>query len=107
MILPGPADILKASGHRPDKRLGQHFLLDPSILDRIVAAAGDLAGHTVLEIGPGPGGLTGAILKAGAGRLVALERDQRWIDALAPLVEAAGGRLEIVAGDALTFDPAD
>jgi 16S rRNA (adenine1518-N6/adenine1519-N6)-dimethyltransferase len=106
MNLPGPAEVLKRSGHRADKRLGQHFLLDPSILDRIVAAAGDLRGRSVLEIGPGPGGLTGAILKAGAGRLVAVERDPRWIEALAPLVEAAEGRLSIVHGDALRLDPA-
>ena len=105
MSLPSPADILKRSGHRPDKRLGQHFLLDPSILDRIVAAAGDLAGKTVLEIGPGPGGLTGAILKAGAGRLVAVERDPRWIQALQPMVSASAGRLEIIGEDALRFDP--
>jgi len=106
MNLPGPAEILKRSGHRADKRLGQHFLLDPSILDRIVAAAGDLQGRTVLEIGPGPGGLTGAILRAGAAGLVAVERDPRWIQALAPLVEAADGRLQVVAGDALAFDAA-
>ena len=60
----------------------------------------------MLEIGPGPGGLTGAILKAGAGRVVAVERDPRWIEALAPLVEAADGRLTIAPGDALSFDPA-
>jgi 16S rRNA (adenine1518-N6/adenine1519-N6)-dimethyltransferase len=106
MNLPGPAEILKRSGHRADKRLGQHFLLDPSILDRIVAAAGDLEGRTALEIGPGPGGLTGAILRAGVARLVAVERDPRWIESLAPLVEAAQGRLTIVPGDALAFDPA-
>lgn len=106
MNFPGPAEILKRSGHRADKRLGQHFLLDPSILDRIVAAAGDLDGQDVLEIGPGPGGLTGAILRAGAARLTAVERDPRWIEALEPLVEAAQGRLRIVAGDALAFDPA-
>jgi 16S rRNA (adenine1518-N6/adenine1519-N6)-dimethyltransferase len=105
MNLPGPAEVLKRSGHRADKRLGQHFLLDPSILDRIVAAGGDLEGRTVLEIGPGPGGLTGAILRAGAGRVVAVERDPRWIEALASLVEAAQGRLTIVPGDALAFDP--
>ena len=106
MNLPGPAEILQRSGHRADKRLGQHFLLDPSILDRIVAAAGPLEGRTVLEIGPGPGGLTGAILRAGVARMVAVERDRRWIEALAPLVEAADGRLQVVAGDALQFDPA-
>ncbi|WP_027134759.1 16S rRNA (adenine(1518)-N(6)/adenine(1519)-N(6))-dimethyltransferase RsmA [Geminicoccus roseus] len=106
MKLPGPAEILRRSGHRADKRLGQHFLLDPSILDRIVASAGGLDGRTVLEIGPGPGGLTGAILQAGAAHLYAVERDPRWIEALAPLVEAAEGRLTVVPGDALGFDAA-
>lgn len=103
--LPGPAEILERSGQRADKRLGQHFLLDPSILGRIVAAAGDLADRTVVEIGPGPGGLTGAILAAGAARVVAIERDRRWVEALQPLVEAATGRLELVEADALSVDP--
>ena len=106
MNFPGPAEILQRSGHRPDKRLGQHFLLDPSILDRIVAAAGPIAGRVAMEIGPGPGGLTGAILRAGVERLVAVERDHRWIEALAQLVAAAEGRLSVVAADALAFDPA-
>ena len=105
MILPSPVEILKQSGHRADKRLGQHFLFDPSILDRIVAAAGDIADREVLEIGPGPGGLTGAILKAGAARVVTVERDPRWVEALRPLVAAVGDRLNVVSADALEFDP--
>lgn len=80
--------------------------MDPAILDRIAAAAGPLAGRTVLEVGPGPGGLTRALLRAGAARVVAVERDPRCIAALAGLVDAAEGRLELVAGDALAFDPA-
>ena len=63
-----PADVLRRHGIRADKRLGQHFLLDPGILGRIAGAASPLAGRTVLEIGPGPGGLTAALLAAGAAR---------------------------------------
>ncbi len=101
-----PADVLRRHGIRADKRLGQHFLLDPGILGRIAGAASPLAGRTVLEIGPGPGGLTAALLAAGAARLVAVERDARFLPALAKLAERHPGRLEIVAADALGFDPA-
>ena len=91
---------------RADKRLGQHFLFDPSILARIVAAAGPLAGETVLEVGPGPGGLTRAILAGDAARLVAIDADARSIAALRPLEEQQAGRLRLVEGDALALDPA-
>jgi 16S rRNA (adenine1518-N6/adenine1519-N6)-dimethyltransferase len=89
---------------RADKRLGQHFLLDPQLLRRIAAAAGDLGGRTVLEVGPGPGGLTRALLEAGAARVVAVERDPRCIEALQELARAAGGRLELIRGDARELD---
>jgi 16S rRNA (adenine1518-N6/adenine1519-N6)-dimethyltransferase len=95
---------IRRAGLRADKSLGQHFLTDPAILRRIAAAAGPLAGLTVLEIGPGPGGLTRALLEAGVDRVVAVERDPRCTAALAPLVDAAGGRLEVVEADALSFD---
>jgi 16S rRNA (adenine1518-N6/adenine1519-N6)-dimethyltransferase len=85
---------------RADKRLGQHFLLDPQLLRRIAAAAGDLGGRTVLEVGPGPGGLTRALLEAGAARVIAIERDRRCLEALQELAEAAGGRLELIQADA-------
>ena len=85
---------------RADKRLGQHFLLDPQLLRRIAAAAGDLRGRTVLEVGPGPGGLTRALLEAGAERVVAIERDPRCIEALQELAAAAEGRLELIQADA-------
>jgi 16S rRNA (adenine1518-N6/adenine1519-N6)-dimethyltransferase len=101
-----PADVLRRHGIRADKRLGQHFLLDPGILGRIAGAASPLAGRTVLEIGPGPGGLTAALLAAGAARLVAVERDARFLPALSELAQRHPGRLEIVAADALGFDPA-
>jgi 16S rRNA (adenine1518-N6/adenine1519-N6)-dimethyltransferase len=91
---------------RADKRLGQHFLLDPNLLRRIAAAAGDLAGRTVVEVGPGPGGLTRALLEAGAGRVVAIERDPRCIAALGELA-AADGRLRLIEADALALPLAD
>jgi 16S rRNA (adenine1518-N6/adenine1519-N6)-dimethyltransferase len=91
---------------RADKRLGQHFLLDPQLLAKIARAAGDLRGRTVLEVGPGPGGLTRALLAAGGARVVAIERDPRCIAALAELADAAPGRLEVIEADALQFDVA-
>ena len=86
------------------KGLGQHFLLDLNLTGRIARAAGELAQGTTVEIGPGPGGLTRALLAAGAGRVVAIERDARAIAALAELVEAAAGRLTLVEADALGLD---
>ncbi len=92
---------------RADKRLGQHFLLDPQLLGRIAAAAGDLSGRTVVEIGPGPGGLTRALLAAGAARVIAVERDPRCIEALRELAQAADGRLELIQADARELALAD
>jgi 16S rRNA (adenine1518-N6/adenine1519-N6)-dimethyltransferase len=105
--LPKLSDQLRRQGLWADKRLGQHFLFDPSILRRIAAAAGDLAGATVIEIGPGPGGLTRALLEAGATRLVAVERDPRFVAHLRELEPHAGGRLTLVQADALEFEPCD
>ena len=96
-------ELIRAFDLLPDKRLGQHFLLDPAILRRIATAAGDLRGRAVLEIGPGPGGLSRALLDQGA-RLVAIERDPRCITALAELQAAADGRLVLLEADALTVD---
>ncbi len=95
--------MIRDHGLAPDKRLGQHFLLDPAILGRIAAAAGDLAGRPVLEIGPGPGGLSRELLDRGA-RLVAIERDPRCLRALQPLAAAAAGRLTLIEADALEVD---
>ncbi len=93
--------VLDEFGLRADKRLGQHFLLDTNILARIAAAAGPLAGKTVLEVGPGPGGLTRALLATAAAEVIAIERDPRCIEALAPLVAHAAGRLRLITGDAM------
>jgi 16S rRNA (adenine1518-N6/adenine1519-N6)-dimethyltransferase len=97
------APAIAFARHRPraDKRLGQHFLLDPNLLARIAAAAGDLTARTVLEVGPGPGGLTRALLAAGAARVIAIERDHRFADALQELVADSGGRLHLIEADAL------
>lgn len=88
------------------KALGQNFLLDLNLTRRIVRAAGDLTGVQVVEIGPGPGGLTRAILETDCAAVVAIERDPRCLAALADLAVAAGGRLRLVEADALEVDPA-
>ena len=86
------------------RRLGQHFLLDLNLTRRIVRAAGPLRGVTVIEVGPGPGGLTRALLESDTERVVAVERDKRCIAALAELAAAYPGRLDVIEGDALSFD---
>ncbi len=88
------------------RSLGQHFLLDAALCARIAALAGDLAGRRVLEVGPGPGGLTRALLATGALEVVAVELDRRAVAALAELAAAHPGRLRVVEGDALGMDPA-
>ena len=85
-------------------RLGQHFLLDLNLTDRIARVADPLHGHLVIEVGPGPGGLTRSLLTGGAARVIAIERDPRCIAALDGLVGAAGGRLVVIEGDALEVD---
>jgi len=106
-INPPLRTVIERFGLRADKRLGQHFLLDANLLRRIVAAAGDLQGRTVLEVGPGPGGLTRALLASPAARVIAIERDPRCLLALAELAEAAAGRLQLIEADALSIDLAD
>ncbi|MEZ5823839.1 MAG: 16S rRNA (adenine(1518)-N(6)/adenine(1519)-N(6))-dimethyltransferase RsmA [Geminicoccaceae bacterium] len=101
--LPRLKETIGRYGLNADKKLGQHFLLDPMILSAIAASAGDIHDARVIEIGPGPGGLTRALLEAGA-RLTAIERDSRCVRALGELVEAARGRLELIDADALDID---
>ena len=87
-----------------DKRLGQHFLFDPAILRRIAEAAAPFEECVVVEVGPGPGGLTAALLAAGA-RVVAIERDPRFLPILADLARRHADRLEVIAADALSLRP--
>ena len=103
--LPPLREVIRQHGLRAKKSLGQNFLLDLNLTARIARAAGPLEGVEVVEIGPGPGGLTRALLVAGARRVIAVERDERAIAALEQIAARYPGRLEIVSGDALNFDP--
>jgi len=102
--LPPLREVIRRHGLSAKKSLGQNFLLDLNLTARIARAGGPLAGVTVVEVGPGPGGLTRALLAAGARRVIAIERDQRAIGALAEIAAHYPGRLEIISGDALQFD---
>lgn len=102
--LPPLRDVIARHGLSASKALGQNFLLDEQLLDRIARIPGPLAGEAVFEVGPGPGGLTRALLRAGAD-VTAVERDPRCLPALAELGEAAPGRLRVIGGDALAIDP--
>jgi 16S rRNA (adenine1518-N6/adenine1519-N6)-dimethyltransferase len=103
--LPPLREALRAAGLSADKRFGQHFLLDLNICRKIVRLAGPLEGETVFEVGPGPGGLTRALLEAGAWT-IAVEKDPRFAPLLGDLAAAADGRLTIVQADALAVDEA-
>jgi 16S rRNA (adenine1518-N6/adenine1519-N6)-dimethyltransferase len=100
MTLPPLREVIAAHGLSASKALGQNFLLDEQLLDRIAAIPGELGDRAVLEIGPGPGGLTRALLRAGA-RVTAVEMDRRCLPALAELGEAFPGRLRVIEGDAM------
>ena len=102
--LPCLRDVADAFSLRARKSLGQNFLFDENVLDRIARSAGCLEDAMVVEIGPGPGGLTRAVLRAGAGRVLAIEMDRRCCAALSGLRDAADGRLAIHEGDALECD---
>ncbi|MCB9978325.1 MAG: 16S rRNA (adenine(1518)-N(6)/adenine(1519)-N(6))-dimethyltransferase RsmA [Rhodospirillales bacterium] len=102
--LPSLRDVVEQAGLRARKALGQNFILDQNVTDRIARAAGDLSNASVFEIGPGPGGLTRSLLRAGARKVIALEYDPRAVAALEDLRAGAQGRLEILAGDALETD---
>ncbi|RTL97859.1 16S rRNA (adenine(1518)-N(6)/adenine(1519)-N(6))-dimethyltransferase RsmA [Ancylobacter aquaticus] len=102
--LPPLRDIIRDHGLSALKSLGQNFLLDLNLTSKIARTAGRLEGLTVIEVGPGPGGLTRAILALGARRVIAIERDSRCVAALAEVAEHYPGRLEIIEGDALETD---
>lgn len=102
--LPPLRDILRKYELNARKSLGQNFLLDLNLTGKIARAAGPLEGHTIIEVGPGPGGLTRALLAEGASRLIVIERDERCLPALEDIACAAPQRLEIIEGDALKTD---
>jgi len=103
-LMPPLRDVIARFDLMARKSLGQHFLCDLNLTRRIAECAGDLKGCTVFEIGPGPGGLTRALLGTKAKKIIAIEKDRRCIAALADLVVASEGRLEIIEGDALESD---
>jgi 16S rRNA (adenine1518-N6/adenine1519-N6)-dimethyltransferase len=103
--LPPLREVIRRHGLLAKKSLGQNFLLDLNLTARIARAAGELQGVTVLEVGPGPGGLTRALLALGAARVIAVERDERAMAALQEIAALYPGRLDVVAADALDFDP--
>jgi 16S rRNA (adenine1518-N6/adenine1519-N6)-dimethyltransferase len=104
--LPPLREVIGRHGLRAKRSLGQNFLLDLNLTARIARAAGPFdAGTAIVEIGPGPGGLTRALLAQGTQRVIAVERDQRALAALAEIAARYPGRLEVIAADALAFDP--
>lgn len=102
--LPPLRDVIQRHGLDARKALGQNFLLDLNLTQKIARSAGPLEGVTVIEVGPGPGGLTRAILSLGAKKVIAIERDSRCLPALGEISDHYPGRLEVIAGDALKVD---
>ena len=102
--LPPLRDVIRRHGLAARRSLGQNFLLDLNLTARIARAAGPLEGVTLVEVGPGPGGLTRALLALGARRVIAVERDERCVAALQELAPRFGDRLRVVAGDAMQVD---
>jgi 16S rRNA (adenine1518-N6/adenine1519-N6)-dimethyltransferase len=104
MTLPPLRDVIARHGLDARRKLGQHFLLDANLVGRIARLPGDLAGRHVIEVGPGPGGLTRALLETAAADITAIELDPRAIAAVEELAAAAGGRLRVIEADALALD---
>ncbi|WP_321446727.1 16S rRNA (adenine(1518)-N(6)/adenine(1519)-N(6))-dimethyltransferase RsmA [uncultured Cohaesibacter sp.] len=104
--LPPLRDVIERHDLRAKKSLGQNFLLDLNLTCRIARSAGDLSNHTIIEVGPGPGGLTRALLHEGAKRVIAIEMDPRALGALEEIGAHYPGRLEVIEGDALKVDMA-
>ncbi|PYE28609.1 dimethyladenosine transferase [Rhizobium sp. PP-WC-2G-219] len=102
--LPPLRDVIQRHGLDAKKALGQNFLLDLNLTQKIARTAGPLEDATVIEVGPGPGGLTRAILSLGVRKLIAIERDSRCLPALAEISDHYPGRLEVIEGDALKVD---
>jgi 16S rRNA (adenine1518-N6/adenine1519-N6)-dimethyltransferase len=104
--LPPLREVIARHGLSARKGLGQHFLFDLNLTGRIARMAGPLESGTTIEIGPGPGGLTRALLAEGAAKVIAIEKDKRCLDALGEIGEAVGARLQVIEADALAQDPA-
>jgi len=104
--LPPLREVIAEYGLDARRALGQHFLLDLNLTRRIASSASNLSQGTTIEVGPGPGGLTRSLLASGASKVVAIERDERCVKALATLAEAAGSRFELLYADALEVDVA-
>jgi len=102
--LPPLRDVVRAHGLDARKSLGQNFLFDLNLTRKIARSTGALEGVTVIEIGPGPGGLTRTLLEEGAARVIAIEADRRFIPPLEEIAACAGGRLTVTHGDALAID---
>ncbi|MDP3895162.1 MAG: 16S rRNA (adenine(1518)-N(6)/adenine(1519)-N(6))-dimethyltransferase RsmA [Mesorhizobium sp.] len=102
--LPPLRDVIERHGLSTKKSLGQNFLLDLNLTGKVARTAGRLEGKTVIEVGPGPGGLTRALLMHGAAKVIAIERDDRCIAALGEIADAYPGRLDVIAGDAMATD---
>jgi len=102
--LPPLRDVIARHGLGARRKLGQNFLLDLNLTGKIARAAGNLTDFTVVEVGPGPGGLTRALLAEGAKQIIAIERDTRCIEALAEIGDAFPDRLTVIEGDALAFE---
>ena len=102
--LPPLSTVVARHDLKPKRALGQHFLLDPGLCGKIAQAAQPRTPAVILEVGPGPGGLTRALLAAGAARVVAVEKDRRCVAALGELAARYPDRLEVIEGDALAFD---
>ncbi len=102
--LPPLREVIRAHDLQAKRQLGQNFLLDLNLTSKIARMAGDLSGADVLEVGPGPGGLTRGLLAEGARRVLAVEKDARCLPALAEIAEAHPGRLQVIHGDALEVD---
>ncbi|WP_299748863.1 16S rRNA (adenine(1518)-N(6)/adenine(1519)-N(6))-dimethyltransferase RsmA [uncultured Tateyamaria sp.] len=103
--LPPLRDVIATHGLSARKSLGQNFLLDLNLTAKIARQAGDLSGSDVLEIGPGPGGLTRGLLSEGARKVLAIEKDARCLPALAEIADRYPGQLQVIEGDALDIDP--
>lgn len=103
--LPPLREVIARHDLRAKKQLGQNFLLDLNLTAKIARTAGDLSGCDVIEVGPGPGGLTRGLLAEGARRVLAIEKDPRALPALAEIADAYPGRLQVILGDALEVDP--